>query len=149
MNNTNTPATRRGCFRNGCLLLVIFPILIFIGLFWAYRSSQALPDRFVLVLPLSGEVDEIRNESTSLPFLPSRESLSLQELLFVLDHAVADERVREVLLDIRGVKTTPAKIAELREAVEKVRKGGKKVIAFLRSAEDAIISLRRHVIPLL
>ncbi|NTV16170.1 MAG: signal peptide peptidase SppA [Chlorobiaceae bacterium] len=137
MNNTNTPATRRGCFRNGCLLLFIFPILIFIGLFWAYRSSQALPDRFVLVLPLSGEVDEIRNESTSMPFLPSRESLSLQELLFVLNHAVSDERVREVLLDIRGVKTTPAKIAELKEAVEKVRKGGKKIIAFLRSAEDA------------
>jgi len=137
MNNMNTPTKRRGCFRNGCLALVLLPLLIFAGLFWAHRSSHALPDRFVLVVPLSGGIDEVRNESSSLPFLPSHESLSLQELLFVLNHAVADERVREVLLDIRGIHTSPAKIAELRDAVEKVRKGGKKVTAFLRSAEDA------------
>jgi protease IV len=137
MNNTNTPKKRRGCFRNGCLALFLFPLLAVAGLFWFHHSTHALPDRFVLVLPLSGGVDEIRNESASLPFLPSRESLSLQELLFVLNHAVADERVSEVLLDIRGVQTSPAKIAELREALEKVRKGGKKVTAFLHSAEDA------------
>ncbi len=137
MNNTNTPKKRPGCFRVGCLALFLLLALVFAGLFWAYHSSHALADRFVLVVPLSGEVDEIRDESSSLPFMPLRESLSLQELLFVLDHAVSDERVREVLLDIRGVKTTPAKIAELRDAVEKVRKGGKKVTAFLRSAEDA------------
>jgi protease-4 len=136
-NDTNTPTKRRGCFRNGCLALVLLPVLFFAGLFWAYHSSHALADRFVLVVPLSGEIDEIRNESSSLPFFPSRESLSLQELLFVLNHAVTDERVREVLLDIRGLHSSPAKIAELREAVEKVRKGGKKVTAFLRSAEDA------------
>ena len=137
MNNTVTSTKRRGCFRNGCLALFLFPLFLFAGLYWAYHSSHALPDRFVLLLPLSGEVNEIRDESSSLPFLPSNESLSLQELLFVLDHAVADKRVSEVLLDIKGVQTTPAKIAELREAIEKVRKGGKKVTAFLHSAEDS------------
>jgi protease-4 len=136
-NNTNTPIKRMGCFRKGCLALLLFPVLLFTGLFWFYHNSHALPDRFVLVLPFSGEIGEIRDESASLPFMSSQESLSLQEMLFVLDHAVADKRVREVLLDIKGVQTTPAKIAELREAVEKVRKGGKKVTAFLRSAEDA------------
>jgi protease-4 len=137
MNNTSTPAKSRGCFRKGCLLLFILPVLFFIGLFCVYRSSHALPDRFVLVLPLSGGIDEIRNESASLPFLPSNEAPSLQELLFLLDHAAMDERVREVMLDISGVHASPAKIAELRDAVEKVRKGGKKVTAFLRSAEDS------------
>ena len=137
MNNTVTSTKRRGCFRNGCLALFLFPLFLSAGLYWAYHSSHALPDRFVLLLPLSGEVNEIRDESSSLPFLPSNESLSLQELLFVLDHAVADKRVSEVLLDIKGVQTTPAKIAELREAIEKVRKGGKKVTAFLHSAEDS------------
>ena len=141
MNNintdTSTPEKRRGFFRNGCLGLVLLLVLLFAGLFWAYQRSHALSDRFVLVLPLSGGIDEIRDESSSIPFLPSSQSLSLQEVLFVLNHAVADERVREVLLDIRGVHTTPAKLAELRTAVEKVRKGGKKVTAFLRSAEDA------------
>ncbi len=137
MNNTNTPKKRRGCFRNGCLALVIIPILLFAGLFWALRSSHSIPDRFVLVLPLNGGIDEIRNESSSLPFMPSRGPLSLQEMLFLLDHAAADERVREVVLDIGGIQTTPAKVAVLREAIEKVRKGGKKVTAFLRSPEDS------------
>ena len=135
--DTGVRNKRPGCFRIGCLALTLLSVLFFAGLLWAYHSSHALADRFVLVVPLSGDIDEIRNESSSLPFLPSRESLSLQELLFVLDHAALDERVREVLLDIRGVHTTPAKLAELRTAVEKVRKGGKKVTAFLRSAEDA------------
>ncbi len=135
--DTGVRKKRPGCFRIGCLALTLLSVLFFAGLLWAYHSSHALADRFVLVVPLSGDIDEIRNESSSLPFLPSRESLSLQELLFVLDHAAMDERVREVLLDIRGVHTTPAKLAELRTAVEKVRKGGKKVTAFLRSAEDA------------
>jgi protease IV len=137
MNNTNTQTKRGGCFRKGCLAFLIVPVLFFAGLFWLYHSSHALPDRFVLLLPVSGEVNEIRDESSSLPFMSSHESLSLQELLFVLDQAVADKRVSEVLLDIKGVQTTPAKIAELREALEKVRKGGKKVTAFLHSAEDS------------
>lgn len=131
------PTTRRGCFRNGCLTLLIVPLLIAVGLFFAFRSSHSIPDRFVLVLPLGGEVDEIRNESSSMPFMPSRGPLSLQEILFVLDHAVADERVRELLLAIDGVRSSPAKVAELRSAIEKVRKGGKRVTALLHSAEDS------------
>jgi len=137
MNNRNIPTKRRGCFRNGCLTLIIVSLLIAVGLFFAFRSSHSIPERFVLVLSFKGGVDEIRNESSSLPFMPSRGPLSLQEMLFVLDHAVADERVREVLLDIDGLQTSPAKVAELRSAIEKVRKGRKKVTAFLHSAEDS------------
>ncbi len=137
MNNLHTPTKKRGCFRNGCLALIVIPLLLLAGLFWGFHSSHSIPDRFVLILPLSGGLDEIRNESKSLPFLSSRGSLSLQELLFVLDHAATDDRVREVLLDIGGIHSSPAKIAELREAVEKVRKKGKRVTAFLRSGEDS------------
>ena len=137
MNNSQTPTKRGGCFRNGCLALLIIPLLLIAGLFWGLRSSHSIPDRFVLILPLSGGLDEIRNESTSLPFMPSRGPLSLQEVLFVLDQAATDDRVREVLLDIGGLHTTPAKITEVREAVEKARKKGKKVTAFLRSGEDS------------
>ncbi|MFZ4525776.1 MAG: signal peptide peptidase SppA [Chlorobium sp.] len=137
MNNSNIPTKRGGCFRNGCLALAIIPLLLIAGLFWGLRSSRSIPDRFVLVLPLGGGLDEIRSESASLPFMPSTGPLSLQEALFVLNHAATDDRVRELLLDIGGMHTTPAKIAEVRRAVEKVRKGGKRVTAFLRSGEDS------------
>ena len=136
MNNTNNQKKRRGCFRNSCLGLIILVVVLGGVMFWALRSSHSLPDRFVLTIPISGTVNEIRHESSSLPFVSSRESLSLQDILFMLDHAATDERVREVLLDIGGLQATPAKITEMSQAVEKVRRGGKKVTAFLHSAED-------------
>ncbi|MEI6756821.1 MAG: signal peptide peptidase SppA [Chlorobium sp.] len=134
-NNSAMPKKKWGCFRTGCLALLIIPVLL-VGLFWFLRPSHSLPDRFVLTVPLGGALNEIR-ENSSLPFLPSREPLSLQELLFILDHATRDNRVEELLLDIGGLHTTPAKITQVREAIEKVRKGGKKVTAFLHSAEDS------------
>lgn len=137
MNNTNNPKKKRGCFRNSCLGLIIIVVFFAGGAFWAIRSSHSVPDSFVLRVPLGGSISEIRHESAALPFLSSREALSLQDILFILDHATTDERVKEVLLDIGGLKTTPAKISEVRQAVEKVRRGGKKVTAFLHSAEDS------------
>ena len=137
MNNTNNPKKSRGCFRNSCLGVIIMLFLLCGGAYWAIHSSHSLPDRFVLSVPLSGKISEIRHESSSLPFLSSRESISLQELLFILDHAATDERVKEVLLDIGGLQATPAKLSEIRQAVEHVRRGGKKVTAFLHSAEDS------------
>jgi len=136
MNNTNNQKNRRGCFRNSCLGLIIISALFCGALFWAFRSSHTLPDRFVLSIPLGGTISEIRHESSSLPFVSSRESLSLQELLFILEHAATDKRVKEVLLDIGGLQATPAKITEIRQAVEKLRRSGKKVTAFIHSAED-------------
>ena len=127
---------KRGCFRNSCLGLIIIFVLLAGAVFWAVRSSHTLPDRFVLSIPLSGKITEIHHDRSSLPFVSSRESLSMQELLFIFDNAATDDRVKEVLLDIGGLQATPAKIAELRQSIEKVRRGGKKVTAFLHSAED-------------
>ncbi|MEI8185706.1 MAG: signal peptide peptidase SppA [Chlorobiaceae bacterium] len=136
MNNTIDPKKKRGCFFKSCLALILIAVLVCGSIFWALRSSHSVPDRFVLCIPLGGTISEIRHESSSLPFVSSRESLSLQDLLFILDHAAKDERVKEVLLEIGGLQATPAKIAEIRQAVEHVRQGGKKVTAFLHSAED-------------
>ncbi|MCX6179054.1 MAG: signal peptide peptidase SppA [Chlorobiales bacterium] len=136
MNNTNNPKKGWGCFRYGCLGAIVILVLLIGCVFWALRTPYSLPDRFVLTVPLSGSISEVRRESSGLPFFSSSASLSLQELLFILDNAATDGRVKEVLLDIGGVQASPAKIAEIRQAVEKVRRGGKKVTALLHSAED-------------
>ncbi|MEI8032053.1 MAG: signal peptide peptidase SppA [Chlorobiaceae bacterium] len=128
---------RWGCFRYGCLTALTVPLLIFAVIFFVSRSSRSLPDRFVLRMPIGGEVAEIRGDAGGLPFIASRAPLSLQDMLFILEHASTDERVREVLLEIGGLRTTPAKLSELQAAIEKVRARGKKVTAFLSSAEDS------------
>ncbi|TLU86041.1 MAG: signal peptide peptidase SppA [Chlorobium sp.] len=137
MNNQSGQKKGKGCFRPGCIALVIIPLLLIAVLFICFRSSRSLPDRFALLVPLGGTIDEIRRESGLPPFIASREPLSLQDILFILDHASGDKRVSEVLLTIGELKTTPAKITELRQAIEKVRSRGKKVTAFLHSAGDS------------
>uniref|UniRef100_Q3APX0 Signal peptide peptidase A, Serine peptidase, MEROPS family S49 n=1 Tax=Chlorobium chlorochromatii (strain CaD3) TaxID=340177 RepID=Q3APX0_CHLCH len=137
MNNSSIPQKRRGCFRPGCLWFLVVPLFIVVALFWAFRSSHDMPDRFVLVVPLSGKLAEVNNERSSLPFMPSQGDLSLQEVLFVLHEAAKDEQVSEVLLQLDGVEAAPAKIAEVRAAVADVRRKGKKVSAFLYRAEDS------------
>ncbi len=131
------PKRRKGCFRYGCLAAITVPLLIFAAIFFAFRSSRSLPDRFVLTVPIGGELPEIQGDAGGLPFISSRGALSLQDMLFILDHASSDERVREVLLEIGGLHTTPAKAAELRTAIEGLRAKGKKVTAFLSSPEDS------------
>ncbi len=136
MPKISLPFKGRGCLRAGCLTVIIAPILIVTVLFFVLYASHKAPDRFVLVLPLSGTLNEINSENSSFPFMPLSGDLSLQEALFVLNHSATDKHVGEVLLDIGNVQASPAKIAELRSAVEKVRKSGKRVTAFLHDSTD-------------
>ncbi len=136
LNQTGMQNNKKGCLHRGCLvslLIVIGSVAAFCLLF---RSTRSLPDRFVLKVHIGGALDETRRDSGLPRFLASKEPLSLQDLLFLFDHAASDRRVERVLLDIDGLKTSAAKNAELRDAIEKLRARGKKVTAFLRSPED-------------
>lgn len=128
---------KNGCLLKGCLLSLLVPPVLALVLFFVFRSSHDLPGRFVLSVPVSGPLDERSSAAASLPILMPDEPLSFQDLLFLFDHASRDKRIDTVLLEIGGVRTSPAKIAELRQAIEKLRSGGRKVIAWLHSAEDA------------
>jgi len=127
----------KSCLRTGCFVFVLVPVIIAVLFFAFFRSSHDLPDRFVLRVPLGGSLEERIAESSPVPYLMQDESLSFQDLLFMFNQAAGDKRIDTVLLEIGGVRTSPAKITELRQAIEKVRAGGRKVIAYLHSAEDS------------
>jgi protease-4 len=129
--------SKTGCLKRGCLFTVLLPLVCLALILWLHHGSRSLPDRFVLSVPLSGALDERAPSASGLPFASAEGPLSLQDLLFTLHHASSDPRVAAVLLDIDAVRTTPAKISELRRAIERVRTGGKKVFAFLHSPEDS------------
>ncbi len=127
---------RRGCFRTGCLTVIV-GFLVMVGLatllhIWGKR----LPDRFVLRLPVSGRIDERPSDSAAFPFNAGRQPLSLEELMAVLDRVRTDRRVDSVVLEIDGLNASSAKIQELSSSIDGVRKSGRKVVAFLRSPED-------------
>lgn len=127
---------RRSCLRTGCATVIVLPV-IFVLLVWAVSAfSHRLPDRFVLRLAVTGPIDERSPDAVVFPVPTPRQPLSLQELLAVMSRAGGDARVSSVVLDIDGLAAPPAKLQELRHAIEGLRKSGKKVTAFLRIPED-------------
>ncbi len=94
---------------------------------WSARAR--VPENAVLVLELGGELDES----------PARDLLgqwqargpALPSLLLLLDMAVADERVKGVLVHVRPLAVGYARIQELRDALSRVRGAGKPVIALV------------------
>jgi protease-4 len=117
-------------------VLIVAPFALF-ALAWALVSwGHRLPDRFVLKLPVGGQIEERAADPVSFPFAKERQALSLQELLAIMDRARSDARVSSVLLEIDGLSSSPAKIGQLRRSIEALRGSGKKVTAFLRSPED-------------
>lgn len=126
-----------GCLGKGCLVLFLVPLIVGILVFLVFRSSHDLPDRFVLTVPLGGELEEVASMRDAFPLSDDGEQLSFQDILFILDAAADDRRIGTVLLEIGNLQTSPAKIAELRSAIGRVRAGGRKVVAWLHSAEDS------------
>lgn len=125
-----------GCFRAGCLTVVVGVFLLFgIGVI-AHQWGNRLPGRFVLRVPVSGAIDERSPDAASLPFGGIRQTLSLEELLTILDRAKTDKRVDSVLLQIDGLNAPAAKVQELGNAIAALRKSGKKVTALLNTPED-------------
>lgn len=126
-----------GCFRAGCLTAVV-AVLLLVGLggWFAHQRSNRLPARFVLSVPLTGELDERPPDAGPFPFGKGRHLLSFEELLTILDRSKTDRRVDSVLLRIDGLGASPAKIQELRSSIAALQKSGKKVTAFLVTPED-------------
>ncbi|MGB8247295.1 MAG: S49 family peptidase [Chlorobium sp.] len=127
----------KSCLQKGCLFSLVIPAILALLFFWISRSSHDLPDRFVLVVPVGGSLEERSAESVSLPFLMQGEDLSFQDLLFICNQAATDTRIKTVLLEIGNVHSSPAKITELRQAIARLRAGGRRVVAWLHSAEDS------------
>ncbi|NTU87587.1 MAG: signal peptide peptidase SppA, partial [Chlorobiaceae bacterium] len=127
----------KSCLQKGCLFSLVIPAILALLFFWISRSSHDLPDRFVLVVPVGGSLEERSAESVSLPFLMQEEDLSFQDLLFICNQAATDTRIKTVLLEIGNVHSSPAKITELRQAIARLRAGGRRVVAWLHSAEDS------------
>ncbi|AOS83103.1 signal peptide peptidase SppA [Chlorobaculum limnaeum] len=125
-----------GCFRAGCLTLVV-GVLLFAGIgVLAHQWGNRLPGRFVLRVPVSGAIDERSPDAASLPFGGTRQTLSLEELLTILDRAKTDKRVDSVLLQIDGLNAPAAKVQELGNSIADLRKSGKKVTALLNTPGD-------------
>lgn len=132
----NAGRKRPGCFRRGCLTTLGGIAFVMVAAWMVGLWSERLPDRFVLRIPVGGDIAERPTGASGLPFAVADRSLSMQELLVILDRARTDRRIDTVLFDIQGLKTQPARIQQLRSAIENLRRSGRKSVAFLTEPED-------------
>ena len=125
-----------GAGKIGCIVVVLVFLVMAIGIYRLFTAQKPLPEEFVLKIDVSGDIRETVEPGFSLPFERESQELSLKDIIFLLDMAGDDKRIKGVLLDINGVRTGSAKIQQIQRAIERTRETGKRVDAFLRNAGD-------------
>jgi len=121
-------------------LVLIFMLLFFGGLYAALSARPAPIHNGVLDLDLSGAVVEqpSRPGLGSLAGTPSVREYRLRDLITALDAARTDDRVKVVALDLeRFTGGGHTAMADLAEAVRRVRASGKPVVAYANAYSDS------------
>jgi len=116
----------------GVALVFLAIILLFVVALRFRESPPSIASNSVLVLRLSGELPE--KPPMELPSFISDDHapLTVIGVWSALDKAAADGRIKAVVLQPEGLSAGWAKLQELRLDIDKFRKSGKPVFAYLR-----------------
>ena len=127
----------------GVLLVFLAFILLFFVLFQFREKPPQIAENSVLVLRLEGDIPE--KPPLELPaFLGAGgPELTVAHVWMTLQKAAADAHIKAIVLEPEGLSAGWAKLEEIRTGVERFRKSGKPVYAFLRapSTRDYYVAL--------
>ncbi|MDB5661906.1 MAG: serine protease, partial [Sphingomonas bacterium] len=132
--------------------LVLLLLLVFFGLLFAALSvspNAKIPDSGALVLDLTGTLVEQPSQSDALALLsraaPAAREYRLRDVIRSLDAAAGDKAVKAVVLDLDGFTGGgQATIAAAGDALDRVRRSGKPVLAFASGYTDDSYQLAAH-----
>ena len=130
--------------------LVLMFMLLFFGLLYAgLKASPAPLGEGVLLVELDGSLVEQPSRPEAAALLSGAGSRTreyrLSELVAAMDGAASDSRVKAVALDLDGfLGGGQSAVATLGEAVERVRKSGKPVLAYATGYTDDGYQLASH-----
>jgi protease-4 len=127
----------------GVLLVFLAFILLFFVLFQFREKPPQIAENSVLVLRLEGDIPE--KPPLELPaFLGAGgPELTVAHVWMTLQKAAADAHIKAIVLEPEGLSAGWAKLEEIRAGVERFRRSGKPVYAFLRapSTRDYYVAL--------
>jgi protease IV len=131
--------------------LVLIFMMVFFGLLYAALSASPYKDSAregALRLDLSGAIVEqpaARDPLAALGGSPATREYRVAELVHALDTAASDPRIRAVALDldifVGGGQTA---IADVGAALDRVRRAGKRVVAYATGYTDDSYQLAAH-----
>ncbi|MEX2260663.1 MAG: signal peptide peptidase SppA [Bryobacteraceae bacterium] len=115
-----------------CVAVVVAVIVVF-AVARVGERPVSVADGSVLVLKLEGDIPERAPVDLPIPFFQGRAPLTVKEVWDLLRKSAADSRIQAIVLEPAGVNAGWAKLQEIRGSIEKFKKSGKPVIAFLRT----------------
>jgi protease-4 len=127
----------------GVLLVFLGFILLLFVLFQFREKPPQIEENSVLVLRLEGNIPE--KPPLEMPFFlgAGGPGLTMAHVWMTLQKAAADSHIKAIVLEPEGLATGWAKLEEIRTGLERFRKSGKPVYAFLRapSTRDYYVAL--------
>ncbi len=117
----------------GVLLVILTIGLLFFAALRFRERPPDISDDSVVVLRLTGDVPE--KAPVEIPFLSEGHVLTVADVWTVLRNAAADSHIKAVVLEPEGLSAGWAKIEEIRADLDKFRKSGKPVYAYLRTPQ--------------
>lgn len=101
-----------------------------IGMVSASQSTKNISDNSVLVLNLSGQMEERTKEDPWAYFMNTLSSPGLQETITAIKKAKENKRVKGIYIESGIFSTYPATAQELRDALVDFKKSGKWIVAY-------------------
>ena len=114
------------------ILLVIAAVVLFIWIvpYWTFRTGETISSDSVLVLDLSGSIEEQRATDLSSVFFGSP-TLVLHEINDAIDSARTDPRIKGLVVRIGPLETGWAKLEEIHSHLLAFHASGKPSICYL------------------
>lgn len=115
----------------GLLLAGMAGVILFFAAMRLGERTPDVPPVAALELNLDGEVPERAAMEWPFPFDGTRRAVTVAGVWSTLTKAAADQRIKAVIIAPRHISAGWAKLDEMRSDLDKFRKSGKPVIAFL------------------
>lgn len=113
------------------IVCVALSVMSIVGMVASSSATQAVEKNSVLVLKLSGSIDEQGTDNTIGKLTGNyTPSTGLNDILSAIKKAKEEENIKGIYIDAGLLSTDYATLQEIRSALENFRKSGKKIIAY-------------------
>lgn len=113
------------------IVCVALSVMSIVGMVASSSATQAVKKNSVLVLKLSGSIDEQGTDNTIGKLTGNyTPSTGLNDILSAIKKAKEEENIKGIYIDAGLLSTDYATLQEIRSALENFRKSGKKIIAY-------------------
>jgi protease IV len=115
----------------GVVVTFLTLFVVFFAMVRLRSQPTAVADRSVLVMHLHGDIPE--RPEVEIPFVTGRAHPTVSNVWMALRKAAADPHIKAIVLQPESLAIGWAKLEEIRSGIERFRKSGKPVFAYLRT----------------